>query len=240
MSDQTIPEPSQKDPKKESNQGITFEGNAIVEGDVFTGDKVSGDKVAGDKIVNTTILQSGDQPEPNPDFQADPYLGSVPYSSRDGKRFYGREALVNDILHQLDNSSFISLIGASKAGKTSLLNAGIIPNLPNNWEVSYIPTLALNPLLTLENAIGSPVELTLGEADTLYQMGTSAIADDIEASLLIIDEFEAVFDASFDPTIRSALLDNIQTVATNNQAFKIIICTSSDKTVHRHLLVQEA
>ena len=62
-----------------------------------------------------------------------PYLGLVPFEERDARVFYGRSELVRQLvqrlLEHLDSGGILLMVGASGAGKSSLLRAGLMPSL---------------------------------------------------------------------------------------------------------------
>ena len=62
-----------------------------------------------------------------------PYLGLVPFEEQDARVFYGRNELVGQLVRQLaerlDGPGMLLMAGASGAGKSSLLRAGLMPRL---------------------------------------------------------------------------------------------------------------
>ncbi|WP_448268711.1 nSTAND1 domain-containing NTPase [Nostoc sp. DSM 114159] len=58
-----------------------------------------------------------------------PYMGLSAFSEEDSQYFYGREALTQELIHQLRDRSFLAVIGASGSGKSSIVQAGVIPQL---------------------------------------------------------------------------------------------------------------
>ncbi|MFJ4580939.1 nSTAND1 domain-containing NTPase [Streptomyces echinatus] len=60
-----------------------------------------------------------------------PYRGLAPYRREDARWFFGRERSTNTLVAQLHaaerSGGLIMLVGASGAGKSSLLNAGLVP-----------------------------------------------------------------------------------------------------------------
>src|SRR6185369_5036176 len=54
-----------------------------------------------------------------------PYLGLASYQVEDADRFFGREALTETLLTLVDERPFAAVFGASGAGKSSLLRAGL-------------------------------------------------------------------------------------------------------------------
>src|SRR5215470_419385 len=57
----------------------------------------------------------------------DPYLGLRPFAARDRDRFYGRRAEVGAVLEHWFAASLTVLFGPPGAGRTSLLQAEVIP-----------------------------------------------------------------------------------------------------------------
>ena len=68
------------------------------------------------------------EPQPIPP-DARPYRGLEAFREEDTHLFFGRDALARNVLDKLDHHRLVLLIGASGSGKSSLINAGIIPKL---------------------------------------------------------------------------------------------------------------
>ncbi|KOV91872.1 WD40 repeat domain-containing protein [Streptomyces sp. NRRL B-3648] len=64
-----------------------------------------------------------------------PYRGLAPYRREDARWFFGRERSTNALVDQLRaaerSGGLVMLVGASGAGKSSLLNAGLVPAVRN-------------------------------------------------------------------------------------------------------------
>jgi len=67
--------------------------------------------------------------EPPPTTGEAPYRGLEAFEERDAKMFFGREAIVGELVEQVRGARFLALIGASGSGKSSILRAGLIPQL---------------------------------------------------------------------------------------------------------------
>lgn len=69
------------------------------------------------------LVPSGQGPDESP------YRGLLPFAEHDAPIFFGRDAVVQEILLRLPASKFIAVTGPAFIGKTSVLNAGLIPEL---------------------------------------------------------------------------------------------------------------
>src|SRR5690242_8626527 len=58
-----------------------------------------------------------------------PYLGLVPFGERDAPVFYGRGELAGQLVQRLAGPGIVLMAGESGAGKSSLLQAGLMPRL---------------------------------------------------------------------------------------------------------------
>ncbi|MFI6567030.1 hypothetical protein [Streptomyces sp. NPDC050534] len=116
------------------------------------------------------------RPRPSPHI-TEPYRGLQSYGTEDAKVFYGRGAIIRLVLDELAalqaGGGPLLLTGASGAGKSSLLNAGIVPALGENqlpgssrWPVLKVVCESdeRDPLLGLARAaaarLGTDVEET--------------------------------------------------------------------------------
>ncbi len=63
------------------------------------------------------------------DSASSPYLGPRPFAASDRARFFGRDREIEDIASLVAAHQTVLLIGGSGVGKTSLINAGLLPAL---------------------------------------------------------------------------------------------------------------
>jgi hypothetical protein len=72
-------------------------------------------------------------------WEGSPYRGLLPFSEADAEIFYGRERMTTDlavkVAGQASHSGLIVVTGASGAGKSSLLRAGLLPALARGLQV---------------------------------------------------------------------------------------------------------
>ncbi|ESA37116.1 wd-40 repeat-containing protein [Leptolyngbya sp. Heron Island J] len=111
-----------------------------------------------------------------------PYPGMVSFGIEDSNLFFGRDQEIEELQARLRLHSFITVIGPSGSGKSSLVFAGLIPALQQSrlfgsgdWQIRVMrPGEA--PLTTLSNMLSGSLDL---------QQTTK--------KLLIVDQFEEVF-----------------------------------------------
>ena len=152
-----------------------------------------------------------------------PYRGPAPFEEKHTDYYFGREALTQELLQTLQNTNICALIGASGSGKTSLLRAGLIPQLSSgndivdseHWLVRYVtpgvqPLKALASVFTLAN---QEIEVAnqLLQAETLLRHGSEGLVNLVTATLLqrpnvkkiwlIIDQFEELLMPTTDPQV---------------------------------------
>lgn len=135
-----------------------------------------------------------------------PYIGLRYFTEADAHLFYGRDEHVAELLAKVAQNRFVAVMGSSGCGKSSLVRAGLLPELRSGmipeagprWKiVQFNPGMA--PLRELANAIRS--ELGVEHAESLVQEGPLGIARAVgEAKLdpginvlVIADQFEEVF-----------------------------------------------
>ena len=75
------------------------------------------------------LASGGPAPGGGPVWPGCPYLGLVPFGERDAPVFYGRGELAGQLVRRLDGPGILLMAGESGAGKSSLLQAGLLPRL---------------------------------------------------------------------------------------------------------------
>ncbi|SDS59602.1 nSTAND1 domain-containing NTPase [Actinoplanes derwentensis] len=123
-----------------------------------------------------------------------PYVGLAAYRVTDADRFFGREAVTGTLATMVEQRPFVGVFGSSGAGKSSLLQAGLIARSERR---PILITPGTDPVTELAVAVadlaGEPADLVRRDlAD-----GTGALRDRLARAsgevLLVIDQFEEVF-----------------------------------------------
>ncbi|MER6421367.1 WD40 repeat domain-containing protein [Streptomyces sp. NPDC001137] len=163
-----------------------------------------------------------------------PYRGLASYRQQDARWFFGRErstgALVDQLLAAEQTGGLVMLVGASGAGKSSLLNAGLVPAAQNGalggddsrprTVVQLVP--GADPVGELTRCIPELAPV-MSEADgsAAAEPGTPAFAQAVrgavaewarreapsgERPVLIVDQFEEAFTLCADEAVRHAFV----------------------------------
>ena len=68
--------------------------------------------------------------------QSNPFPGLRSFEPNEDHLFFGRESRIDEILTRLRRSRFLSVVGTSGSGKSSLIRSGLIPSLYSGVMVS--------------------------------------------------------------------------------------------------------
>jgi WD40 repeat protein len=177
-----------------------------------------------------------------------PYLGLLPYDEAHEPVFFGRERLTAELAGKLAQTGIVMVTGASGAGKTSLLQAGLQPALARGvqvpgsaaWaSVSMVP--GARPLTELATRLASlggedaaAIRQSLLDAPAeahllIHQIaraaagtGSGAAPDDAGRLVLIVDQFEQVFAAAGEDETRerAAFIEAVCTAATKSAGWR--------------------
>ncbi len=96
-----------------------------------------------------------------------PYRGFAAYSESSAHLFFGRTHVIDDWIAALKKKPVLVVLGASGAGKTSLIRAGLLPALKKDrvpgsadWEVKEVTLSKENPRKDLRSAMEVVVQRT--------------------------------------------------------------------------------
>src|SRR4029077_5559594 len=92
-----------------------------------------------------------------------PFPGLRPFEPEEDHLFFGREKETDDLLRRLRSHRFLSVVGTSGSGKSSLVRSGLIPSLHSgfmvsagsSWRVSVMRP-GEDPIVRLAEALDAP------------------------------------------------------------------------------------
>jgi tetratricopeptide (TPR) repeat protein len=146
-----------------------------------------------------------------------PFPGLRPFEPDEDHLFFGREKEIDELLRRLRASRFLSVVGTSGSGKSSLVRSGLIPSLYSGFMVNAGSTWRVATLRPGEDPIGhlaaalnqSGVLGTEGEIastnrvllEATLRRSTRGLVDALRQArippednlLVIVDQFEELF-----------------------------------------------
>ncbi|MEH2382737.1 MAG: caspase family protein [Nostoc sp.] len=167
-----------------------------------------------------------------------PYRGLEAFDKQHAKFFFGRQKVVNDIQQKLDLAKFVPIIGASGSGKSSVVRAGLIPQLDDSeWQVLEPIKPGFEPLNKLRGAFqqffpGARKEKQLKDLIDNEQNNLSAILENLPSSvklLLVVDQFEEVFTGGASQQEKQRFIDLLtQVVEITDSRLAVVITMRAD------------
>jgi len=177
------------------------------------------------------------QPPPSSS-ERPPYPGLACFEEADAAVFFGREALISKALDQIETcmsaqgepARFLSLVGCSGSGKSSLARAGIIASMRKGdlrsrppWKIAVCRPLS-DPMAELYVAIAAmfgedPSAKAIREFAEELQRDPKALSRELRLRLakeppacrvlLLVDQFEECFTLTREEMVRHALIANL-------------------------------
>jgi WD40 repeat protein len=172
-----------------------------------------------------------------------PYLGLDSFRESNQSVFFGRERLVRELVNQLKTSRFLAMLGSSGGGKSSVVQAGLIPALkksalPGSADWTYFSPMVpgSDPLANLARLLMPPdVNSMQVQAESkryrqdpahLTQLVSERFSNNI---VLVVDQFEEVFTLCTDEVTRTCFVDNLVNLAqSKGTEHRIIITMRTD------------
>ena len=145
-----------------------------------------------------------------------PFVGLRPYESDESLLFFGRGEQTTELMERLHKTRFVAVVGSSGCGKSSLIRAGLIPNLKagfltntiDRWQIAVMkpgetPLYCLAAALTAATLTEDAGEDGHAAVEALLkrirERGLPVLLEHIRNSaadsnfLLLVDQFEEIF-----------------------------------------------
>ncbi|AOW98618.1 hypothetical protein BJP34_03385 [Moorena producens PAL-8-15-08-1] len=218
-------------PKKEVSTQNTSQ--ATTQGDVLG---FAGQNTGTLNITNTIYqTESESKTQSLTLIKASPYLGLNKFDEKDSAKFFGRDNWISKLTEHLEENNVLLLLGASGSGKSSLIRAGVIPKLRNNWRsltnITVVPdenpfeslyiSLTSHQYRQSESKIAKEVE-----EDTLVKVVKSLKQD--EPWLIFIDQFEELFTRTQKSECDKFVASLVRLIQEQDSTVKIVITMRAD------------
>ncbi|WP_292870557.1 CHAT domain-containing protein [Nostoc sp. LPT] len=179
-----------------------------------------------------------------------PYQGLSAFKEENAEYFFGRNKATASLVTAVNSKRLVAVIGASGSGKSSLVFAGLIPQLRgdtiNNWLIlSFRP--GKNPFAALAVALVSALNLPENERhlaelelDVNLQRDSTSLERFITSPLtrllggegkrilLIADQFEEIYTLCTDAEERKIFLDGLLQAVNNAPFFTLLLTLRAD------------
>ncbi len=147
-----------------------------------------------------------------------PYPGLRPFTRKESDIFFGREEHTDQLLEKLSHTRFISVVGLSGCGKSSLVRAGMIAALESGHMASagtYWRVAAMRPgnrpLRNLATALLTALKSFKFTDQAFVKLRKESIPEDILAKLESLNNQEEIPEEEF-VTVLEAVIGKEQTV----------------------------
>lgn len=177
---------------------------------------------------NVYVIPTETLRELSPDLKLEdvcPYRGLQPFREQDATYFFGREQYIEELLHCLKvDKRLLAILGPIGSGKTSVVQAGLIPQLRENglprsecWEIMTLPT-------TQDPSDPFSLYTLFSNGERLTERIKSWQQDhpDRERLVLIFDHFEHIFAPAYND-ICGSFLDEFVTLIESDLVTVILI-----------------
>ena len=171
---------------------------------------------------------------------SNPFKGLRPFGTADVERFFGRDALIAELLRTIGTGQrLVAIVGASGSGKSSAVHAGLLPALSkgaiegsDEWLVATM-TPGAHPFAELEAALlrssfDAPASLgaLLDDGDTGLLRAVLRLLPQSDARFVVaIDQFEELFTLVDDSELVDRFLSNLVTASDDPHGRIIVVLT---------------
>ncbi|MCZ8244080.1 MAG: hypothetical protein O9323_20595 [Microcystis sp. LE19-131.1A] len=199
---------------------------------------IAGDISGG--VINQYIItqKSGVEIQAQTLITGSPYLGLRKFEVDDKDRFFGRDNWIIELTDYLKQKNVLLLLGASGSGKSSLVQAGLIPKLKDNLGANKLVNLTFVPDVNpFESFYGCLLanrykqsQAKLAQAvkeDTLIKV-VEGLKNNSDLWFIFIDQFEELFTRT-PKTERDIFIKSlVNLIENNNSLVKIVMTMRAD------------
>ncbi|NES06554.1 MAG: trypsin-like serine protease, partial [Okeania sp. SIO2F4] len=176
-----------------------------------------------------------------------PYKGLFAFREGDAEYFFGREAIAGQLMAAVARQQFVAVIGPSGSGKSSVVFAGLIPQLRSqgNWQIEQFRPKA-HPFDEMARALvrfkqpenketvqeieALQLSMLLEEKESTLSTWLASILEKHPGShlLLVVDQFEEIYTLCTDGEKRVLFLERLLNAVANIPDLTLVITLRAD------------
>jgi serine/threonine protein kinase/DNA-binding SARP family transcriptional activator/WD40 repeat protein len=165
-----------------------------------------------------------------------PFKGLAPFEEADHADFYGRDDLTETLVDHVGRYGLVAVVGASGSGKSSLVRAGLVPELrrgvlpgSDEWAIITMKPgldpfeeflIALRPV-----GVGEVGVTSGGSGNELRRAIEMALGGPKARCLLVVDQFEEMFSSAIDESVRERFIDALAGLASDPAGRSRVVVT---------------
>ncbi len=229
---------SQLNPEHQSQLQDNLLKDTTVSGDLIFAPEQIGTKIET-QILQISVAKVTQQPL----IINSPYQGLKRFNVKDRDHFFGRDHLIARLFEAVNQTTLSLILGASGSGKSSLVRAGLIPELKKSLKsqkfYDFIFTPNKDPFDSLYRCLlneekdytFSKIEAEIALEATLDTIPNiiKNLKKDGERWLIFVDQFEELFTNCTDLEKRNNFISGLlQVVRSNDSSIKLLLAMRSD------------
>lgn len=180
------------------------------------------------------------------DLPSSPFPGLRPFNEEESLVFFGREHETSEIIHQIGDPRFrfLAVIGASGVGKSSLVNAGVIPALragavpgAEHWPIMRLTPTEIegDPFLGLATRVAEVSETATDDPHSIadqLRRDPGRFSEQVNAALrnspswarllIFVDQFEELFASEITEEHRNAFIRLVSETVASDRAVVVV------------------
>ncbi|BCJ55393.1 hypothetical protein Asp14428_68680 [Actinoplanes sp. NBRC 14428] len=179
-------------------------------------------------LARTDVAEPGEPVAGTP-----PYAGLAPFEEDDAELFFGRTALVADLVRRVSRRRLVAVFGPSGVGKSSLVRAGLMAAMPRP-AVLMVPgehpltDLALRLADLARVPAGALLDDLTGDPSHAGLVVRQALLGGTSELLLVVDQFENAFSAGVPDGERAAFFAALIALSRAGNRTRVVLAVRAD------------